>query len=145
MIYDIFNCNWVATRWQLFSTHIHTNNTGNVTKQTVHRTTQKYIEQRKKYIEQCKKYIEQHNNIREVVNLQLTCFSLSFHSMQQHTSGFTCMFIPCSRILLEKLNHFSASQEIPCILWNLKDYYHIYKSPPPVPPSRLLPSILYTC
>jgi hypothetical protein len=39
--YDIFNCNWIATRWQLFSTHIHTNNTGNVTKQTVHRTTQK--------------------------------------------------------------------------------------------------------
>jgi hypothetical protein len=29
--YDIFHCNWVATRWQLFSTHIHTNNTGNVT------------------------------------------------------------------------------------------------------------------
>jgi hypothetical protein len=41
MIYFIFNCNWVATRWQLFSTHIHTNNTGNVTKQTIHRTTQK--------------------------------------------------------------------------------------------------------
>jgi hypothetical protein len=41
MIYDIFNCNWIATRWQLFSTHIHTNNTGNVTKQTSHRTTQK--------------------------------------------------------------------------------------------------------
>jgi hypothetical protein len=41
MTYDIFNCNWVATRWQLFSTHIHTNNTENVTKQTVHRTTQK--------------------------------------------------------------------------------------------------------
>jgi hypothetical protein len=39
--YDIFICNWVATRWQLFSTHIHTNNTGNVTKQTIHRTTQK--------------------------------------------------------------------------------------------------------
>jgi len=49
--YDIFNCNWVATRWQLFSTHIHTNNTGNVTKQTIYRT-QKYIEQHKKYIEQ---------------------------------------------------------------------------------------------
>ena len=31
----------MATRWQLFSTHIHTNNTGNVTKQTIHRTTQK--------------------------------------------------------------------------------------------------------
>ena len=39
--YDIFNCNWVATRWQLFSTHVHTNNAGNVTKQTIHRTTQK--------------------------------------------------------------------------------------------------------
>jgi hypothetical protein len=39
--YDIFNCNWVATRWQLFGTHVHTNNTGNVTEQTIHRTTQK--------------------------------------------------------------------------------------------------------
>jgi hypothetical protein len=36
--YDIINCNWVATRWQLFSTHMHTNNTGNSTKQTIHRT-----------------------------------------------------------------------------------------------------------
>ena len=50
-IYDTFvNCNWVATRWQLFSTHIHKNNTGNVTKQTIHRTTQKYIEQHKKIL-----------------------------------------------------------------------------------------------
>jgi hypothetical protein len=54
VIYDIFNCNWVATRWQLFGTHIHTNNTGNVTKQTIYRTTQKYIEH--------KRFIEQHNN-----------------------------------------------------------------------------------
>jgi len=46
--YDISNCNWVATRWQLLSTHIHTNNTGNVTKQTIRKTTQKYIEQHKK-------------------------------------------------------------------------------------------------
>jgi len=41
MIYDIFNCNWVATEWQLFITHVQTNNTGNVTKQ------KKYIEERK--------------------------------------------------------------------------------------------------
>jgi hypothetical protein len=42
MIYFfIFNCNWVATRWQLFSTHIHTNNTENDTKQTIYRTKQK--------------------------------------------------------------------------------------------------------
>jgi hypothetical protein len=40
---DIFvNCNWVATRWQQYSTHIHTNNTQNDTKQTIHRTTQKF-------------------------------------------------------------------------------------------------------
>jgi hypothetical protein len=32
----------------LFSTHAHTNNTENVTKPTIHRTTQKYIEQHKK-------------------------------------------------------------------------------------------------
>jgi hypothetical protein len=51
--YDIFNCNWVATRWQLFSTHIHTNNTGNVTKQTIQGTSQN------------KQYIEQHNNYGE--------------------------------------------------------------------------------
>jgi hypothetical protein len=26
--YDIFiNCNWVVTRWQQYSTHLHTNNT----------------------------------------------------------------------------------------------------------------------
>jgi hypothetical protein len=53
----LFNRNWVATRWQLFSTHIHTNNTGNVSKQTIHRT--------QKYIEQHKKDIEQHNNWEE--------------------------------------------------------------------------------
>ena len=39
--YDIFvNCKWVATRWKLYSTHLHTNNTQSGTKQTIHRTTQ---------------------------------------------------------------------------------------------------------
>ena len=33
MIYDIFiNCNWVVTKWQQYSTHLHTNNTQNDTK-----------------------------------------------------------------------------------------------------------------
>jgi len=54
-IYDIFNCNWIATRWQCYSTHIHKNNTENDTRQTIYRTPQKYIEQHKKYIEQHKK------------------------------------------------------------------------------------------
>ena len=39
--YDIFvNCNWVVTQWQQYSTHLHTNNTQNNTKQTIHRTKQ---------------------------------------------------------------------------------------------------------
>jgi len=45
--YDIFNCNWVATRWQLFSTHIHTkkyrerHKTNDTENTKIHRTTQK--------------------------------------------------------------------------------------------------------
>ena len=43
MIYDIFvNCSWVATRWQQYSTHLHTKNTRNDTKQTIHRTAQQF-------------------------------------------------------------------------------------------------------
>ena len=40
---DIFgNCNWVATRWQQYSTHLHINSTQNDTKQMIHRTTQQF-------------------------------------------------------------------------------------------------------
>ena len=40
MIYFV-NCSWVDTRWQQYSTHLHTNSIQNDTKQTIHRTTQK--------------------------------------------------------------------------------------------------------
>ena len=41
--YDVFiNCNWVDTQWKQYSTHLHTNNTQNDTKQTIHRTTQQF-------------------------------------------------------------------------------------------------------
>jgi len=45
VIYDIdifVNCNWVDTRWQTYSTHLHTNNKQNDTKQTIHRTKQQF-------------------------------------------------------------------------------------------------------
>ena len=39
---DVFvNCSWLATRWQQYSTHLHTISTQNDTKQIIHRTTQK--------------------------------------------------------------------------------------------------------
>jgi hypothetical protein len=73
-IFFIFNCNWVATRWQLFSTYIHTNNTGNVTKQTSHRTTQKKLPRTKqKCIEQHKKYIEQQKKLGRVQAVPRLC------------------------------------------------------------------------
>jgi hypothetical protein len=50
LIFDIFvNCNWVDTRWQLYSTHLHTNNTQD--------------KKKKRYIEQHKKQYIEHKNV----------------------------------------------------------------------------------
>jgi hypothetical protein len=60
----------------LFSTHIHTNNTGNV-------TTQKYIEQHKKYI-------EQHNNYEECGPCPVVAgFTLAFALQMKKKHGKT--------------------------------------------------------
>jgi hypothetical protein len=46
MLYDmiyLLNCSWVATRWQQYSTRLHTNNTQDETKETILvRTTQEF-------------------------------------------------------------------------------------------------------
>ena len=43
MIYDILlTAIGFVTRWQQYSTHLHTNSTQNDTKQTIHRTTQQF-------------------------------------------------------------------------------------------------------
>ena len=46
---------------------------------------------------------------------------------------YTYLLTPWSRILLEKLTDFAASQEIPRILWNPKVHYRTHKRPPTVP------------
>ena len=54
-------------------------------------------------------------------------------SQQTYCFSITYLLTPWSRVLLEKLTGFAASQEIPRILWNPKVHYRIHKCPPPVP------------
>ena len=48
-------------------------------------------------------------------------------------SNTTYLLTPWSRLLLEKLTGYAASQEIPRTLWNPKVHHRIHKCPPSVP------------
>ena len=56
--------------------------------------------------------------IRTYILPYLLTYLLTYSMDQSHSS---------------EANRFSASQEIPRILWNMKVHYHVYKRPPAVP------------
>ena len=63
---------------------------------------------------------------------ELLCF-FYFHLKLLDLYLFTYLLTPCNRALLKEPTGFSASQEIPHILWSPKVRHSINKCPPPVP------------
>jgi hypothetical protein len=61
--YDIFKCNWVDTRWQQYSTHLHTNRTQNNTFDTNNtQNTHKYVHMHDNFLQlRCLGWIAQMN------------------------------------------------------------------------------------
>ena len=61
-------------------------------------------------------------------NLSRLCFVSSSWNKKHHSLAHYM-----GHSLSWRTNGFSASQEIPRILWKLKVHYRVYKGPPPVP------------
>jgi len=65
--------------------------------------------------------------------LPAVTMSLSLPQIYLITYLFTYLLTPSSRVLLEKLTGFAASQEISHVLWNPKVHHRTHNCPPPVP------------
>ena len=64
---------------------------------------------------------------------KLSLFLNMFQSQLKHHQGDYLLTYNMKRSPFWETNRFSASQEIPRILWNPKVHYHLHKCPPPVP------------
>jgi hypothetical protein len=62
-----------------------------------------------------------------------TCYMLRPSQSSRWWVHLTYLLTPWSRVLLEKLTGFAASQEIPRALWNPKVPHRTHKRPPPIP------------
>ena len=84
MIY-LFNCSWVDTRWQQYSTHLHKNGTQNNTiKQNIQNRT--YI---KISVHKHNNKIHKHNTKNKYINIRIHKVTIKTHKWQQHTAAHT--------------------------------------------------------
>ena len=84
MIY-LFNCSWVDTRWQQYSTHLHKNGTQNNTiKQNIQNRT--YI---KISVHKHNNKIHKHNTKNKYINIRIHKVTIKIHKWQQYTAAHT--------------------------------------------------------